>query len=69
MASHSINNPGPEPSYYDNTRHEKMVLRSNGMYGIQKFFVDGFKEDRWCQCGCDKLKVWCPKNENNKKSV
>ncbi len=65
MASHSINNPGPEQSQYDESRHEKMVLRSNGMYGIQKFFVCGFAPDRWCGCGCGKLKVWCPRNESN----
>jgi len=60
MGSHSITNPGPEPAAYDRVRHEKMHLKSNGMYGIPKFFVNGSAPSRWCDCGCDKLKVWCP---------
>jgi len=64
MASHSINNPGPEPTKYDQQRHENMRLRNNGDYGKAKFFVSGFAPNRWCDCGCGKLKVWCPNAEN-----
>jgi hypothetical protein len=70
MASDSMNfagrGSGPEPTKYDKARHEEMRLRPNGMYGIPKFFVQGFAPNRWCDCGCDRLKVWCPRNEKSK---
>lgn len=65
-AAHSITNPGPEPSAYDEQRHENMRLRSNGLYGIPKFFVSGFAPSKFCLCGCNRLKAWCPRNETNK---
>jgi hypothetical protein len=65
-ASHSINNPGPESTAYDKMRREKMRLRPNGMYGIPKFFISGSAPSRDCDCGCGKLKVWCPNRESNK---
>ena len=58
MASHTISNPGPEPTAYDQHRHDDFRLRRNGLYGIPKFFVNGFAPERWCDCGCGKLKVW-----------
>jgi hypothetical protein len=64
MASHSINNSGPEPTAYDRMRHEKMHLRN--ISGATKFFVSGSAPSRWCDCGCDKLKVWCPNRASNK---
>ncbi len=69
MASHSVINPGPEPTLRDRVRHEEMRLKPHGMYGIQKFFVNGLAPSRWCDCGCDRLKVWCPKNESNQISL
>ena len=59
-AAHSSINPGPEPTSYDRMRHESMRLRQNGLYGIPKFFVNGSAPSRWCGCGCDRLRVWCP---------
>lgn len=41
MANHSIANPGPEKSKYDQVRHESMRLKANGTYGIPKFFLKG----------------------------
>ncbi len=58
---HSIMNPGPEKTEYDKMRHESMRLRPLFQYGT-KVLVNGFKESRWCPCGCGKLKVWCEKN-------
>ena len=60
MSDHSAANSGPENTEYDKQRHEKMRLRPNGMYGITKFFVDGFAPSRYCDCGCGKSKYWCP---------
>lgn len=40
MADHSIINSGPESTLYDKQRHESMRLRSNGMYGIPKLFLN-----------------------------
>ena len=66
MASDSLaRGSGPENTMYDKDRHESMVLKKNGMYGIPKFFVNGFRESPWCGCGCGYRKVWCP-NENHK---
>jgi hypothetical protein len=66
MAAHSLANPAPENTEYDTMRHESMVLKRNGLYGITKFFVNGFAPDPWCKCGCGFRKVWCPNNESNK---
>ena len=49
---------GPEPTAYDRARHEEMVLKRNGLYGIPKIFVNGFKEKKICRI-CDRLLVWC----------
>jgi hypothetical protein len=49
---------GPEPTAYDRARHEEMVLKRNGLYGIPKIFVNGFKKKEICE-KCDRLKYWC----------
>jgi hypothetical protein len=49
---------GPENTSYDKARHEEMRLRRNGLYGIPKIFISGFKEKEICTV-CDRLKVWC----------
>ena len=54
MASHSVT----EPITYDKMRRESMKLRN--IFSAPKFFVNGSAPSRWCDCGCDKLKVWCP---------
>jgi hypothetical protein len=59
MGSHSISNPGPEPTKYDRGRHETMRLKQNGSYGIPKIFVNGFKPAKPTCVVCDKLRVWC----------
>lgn len=58
--SHSISRyGGPEmDSKADIAMHEKMKLRRFGMYGIPKFFVNGFAPDPWCH-ECGRRKVWC----------
>lgn len=48
MASHSVANPGPEKTKYDEMRHDTMKLRRNGLYGIPKIFMP---EERTC---CEK---------------
>ena len=57
--SHGPSNPGPEKTEYDRMRHESMRLRRNGLYGIPKIFVNGFKEPKEVCKVCDRLKVWC----------
>ncbi len=59
MASHSIINPGPEKSKYDESRHQSMRLRSNGMMGIPKVFVNGTKPPRPICRTCDRLVSIC----------
>ncbi len=55
-----------ENTAYDRMRHESMRLKDNGNYGKLKIFVSGLKQDdRWCECGCDRLKVWCPNASNH----
>ena len=54
---HTVINPGPEATPYDQARHEKMRLRSP-LYG-NKFFVNGFKEPKEICPRCDRLKVMC----------
>ena len=58
MAAHSVTNPGPEDRPFDQRRHEEMRLKPLGMFGIPKFFVDGFAPSRFCE-GCGKVKYWC----------
>ena len=62
MDSHKIDEiargGGPEPTAYDRARHEEMVLKRNGLYGIPKILIDGFKKKEVCK-KCDRLKYWC----------
>ncbi len=50
---------GAEPTPYDKSRHESMVLRDNGMYGKLKFFISGTAPSPWCPGGCGFRRVWC----------
>lgn len=58
MANHSVSNPGPEKTQFDNRRHQEMNLKRNGLYGISKFFVNGSAPSRYCE-SCGKVKFWC----------
>lgn len=59
--NHSVSNPGPESTPYDQARHEKMRLRTSN-YG-NRFFVNGFKEPKPICDGCNRLKVMCSCDE------
>lgn len=68
MADHSLINPGPEPTLYDRMRHESMKLRPVFPMGTL-FFVSGLAPSRWCECGCGQLKVWCPREKQDGRTL
>jgi hypothetical protein len=60
MDANTIENYNRPEDKADAMRWDSMRLRRNGLMGIPKFFVNGFAADKWCHCGCDLLKSWCP---------